>query len=486
MATNWCYQSSRPLVFDPDAPSSRPDIPAHLEPADLTGSDAASIGSATVPLLKPRCLGDPDTASDRSGTDRPQMTTNQAESMDGVHKQVLVERANFLKKTDYLHGWRMGITLCAATASTVFMINLVLTVWALSRYGFKKGGIGTIQEGSCKMTKRLSLWLHLIINILSTLLLGASNYTMQCLASPTREEVDRAHRQNKWLDIGVPSIRNLTRISSDRKILWWLLVISGVPLHLLYNSVVFSTISFQVYSVYVASPDLVSQKALNWSGAVEAYGNEVLAPGYLRNISTWEQLDNAACIRAYAQPFVSARGDIVAISSTMNGSALIEISEPQDLGSDTYNWLCSSNPPLDDKTCDVDHTLKNALSWALCDESNSNSWPIQYCLSQPVSERCQVHFSIIIVGVVMVCNFLKTLCMLLALRRQRLRPLVTLGDAIEEFLVKPDKTTRLACLSGSKGFIRGRWRDAPSKWERNGHHWFSNLSMQRWLVCNVL
>ena len=483
MTTNWCCHSSEPLSFDSDAPSSRSDIPAHLEPADLTGSEVASIQSATVPLLEPRDSGDPDQASDRSGTDRSPMATNQADSTDGVHKHVSVERAGFLKKSKYLHGWRMGITLCVATAITVFMINLILTIWALSRYGSKRGGIGTIHEGSCKTTRRLSLWLHLIINILSTLLLGASNYTMQCLASPTREEVDRAHRQNRWLDIGVPSIRNLNSISPHRKILWWLLVISGVPLHLLYNSVVFSTISFQMYNVYVGSPDLVSQKALNWSNAVETYGAEVVT---VANISTWQRLDNAACIRAYGQPYVSTRGDIVAISSNMNGSALIKISQSLGLGSEWYSWLCSSNPEWHDELCDVDYTLKNALSWALSDSSNSHSWPIQYCFSQPVSERCQLHFSIIIVGVVMVCNFLKALCMLLALRRQRLRPLVTLGDAIEEFLITSDRTTRLACLSGRRNFSRGRWGEAPSKWEREGHHWFSNLSPQRWLVCNIL
>ena len=483
MATNWCCQSSEPLSLDPDAPSSRPDIPAHLEPADLTGSDVASIQSATVPLLEPRDSGYPNSASDRSGTDRSPMATNRAESTDGVHKQVSVERAGFLKKSKYLHGWRMGITLCVATAITVFMINLILTIWAISRYGLKGGGIGTIHEGSCKTTRRLSLWLHLIINVLSTLLLGASNFTMQCLASPTREEVDRAHRQNRWLDIGVPSIRNLNSISPHRKTLWWLLVISGVPLHLLYNSVVFSTVSFQMYNLYVGSPDLVSQKALNWSNAVETYGYEVLTLG---NISTWQRLDNAACIRAYGQPYVSARGDIVAISTTMNSSALIEISRPTGPGSESYSWLCSSNPERHDVLCDVDYTLKNALSWALSDSSNSHSWPIQYCFSQPLSERCQVHFSIIIVGVVMVCNFLKALCMLLALRRQSLRPLVTLGDAIEEFLIKPDWTTRLACLSGKRDFSREPWGEAPSKWEREGHHWFSNLSPQRWLVCNIL
>ena len=488
MATNLCDQISRPRVFDLDAPSSQPDIPAHLEPADLTGSDFASIQSATVPLLEPRDLGDPDSASDRSGTDRSPMATNQAESTDGVHKHVSLNKANFLKKSQHLHGWRMGITLCVATAVTVFMIKLSLTIWGLSRYSLRDGGIGTIQEGSCKTARRLSLWLHLIINVLSTLLLGASNYTMQCLASPTREEVDRAHSQNRWLDIGVPSIRNLTRIPSHRKVLWWFLVISGVPLHLLYNSVVFSTISFQMYSVSVASPDLVSQKAFNWPGAVETWENEVLSPEHLRNISSWQQLDNAACIRAYAQPYVSAYGDIVAISSFVNGSALIKVGGSQEIGSYSYAWLCSrsSNPTYSYAGCDVGHTLKNALSWTLSDNSNSHFWPIQYCLCQPVSERCQVHFSIIIVGVVMACNFLKALCMLLALRRQSSRPLVTLGDAIEEFLMKPDRTTRLACLSGKESFKRRQWRDAPSKWERKGHRWFSNLSVQRWLVCNVL
>ena len=97
-----------------------------------------------------------------------------------------------------------------------------------------------------------------------------------------------------------------------------------------------------------------------------------------------------------------------------------------------------------------------------------------------------VHFSIVIMGVVMACNFLKALCMLLALRQQKSRPLVTLGDAIEEFLVRPDKTTRLACLSNKNSFSGERWRDPPSKWEEKGHRWFSSLSTQRWVICSVL
>ncbi|KAF1945579.1 hypothetical protein EJ02DRAFT_338180, partial [Clathrospora elynae] len=55
--------------------------------------------------------------------------------------------------------------------------------------------------------------LHLIINVFSTMVLAASNYTMQILHSPTREEIDSAHSRGQWLNIGLLSIRNLPYIS---------------------------------------------------------------------------------------------------------------------------------------------------------------------------------------------------------------------------------------------------------------------------------
>lgn len=39
--------------------------------------------------------------------------------------------------------------------------------------------------------------MHIIINILSTALLAASNYVMQCLSAPTRPDVNEAHTQRK-------------------------------------------------------------------------------------------------------------------------------------------------------------------------------------------------------------------------------------------------------------------------------------------------
>jgi hypothetical protein len=56
---------------------------------------------------------------------------------------------------------------------------------------------------------------------------------MQIISSPTREEVDEAHRRHDWLDIGIPSVRNVRRISWTRIAMWWTLGLSSVPLHLM-------------------------------------------------------------------------------------------------------------------------------------------------------------------------------------------------------------------------------------------------------------
>ncbi len=65
--------------------------------------------------------------------------------------------------------------------------------------------INDIFQGDCSRTEIISAGLHVIINVLSTLLLGASNMCMQLLAAPTRSEIDKAYKDFVWLDIGVPS-----------------------------------------------------------------------------------------------------------------------------------------------------------------------------------------------------------------------------------------------------------------------------------------
>ncbi|EPE31687.1 hypothetical protein GLAREA_12443 [Glarea lozoyensis ATCC 20868] len=160
-------------------------------------------------------------------------------------------------------GWRGGIAAACAIAGTVLTLNIVFCIYggAVSKSGMK---IGSLYEGDCDTVTRADSALHIAINIMATLLLGASNYTMQCISSPTRREIDRAHARGKYLDIGIPSIRNL---SGRRKhILFWLLVVSSVPLHFLWNSAVFTTTQEIDYKVAVVTPSfLESNNPINCS-----------------------------------------------------------------------------------------------------------------------------------------------------------------------------------------------------------------------------
>jgi len=146
--------------------------------------------------------------------------------------------SSLLWMPDWYTGWHTGVLACAVSVVVVLLINVSLTIYAATNPEYKmERGIGTLYSGSCDKSRTIGLWLHLVINVLSTLLLSGSNYTQQCLAAPTRSEIDAAHARRRWMDIGVPSVRNLFRIKPERTFLWVAIGITSIPLHLLYVSI---------------------------------------------------------------------------------------------------------------------------------------------------------------------------------------------------------------------------------------------------------
>ena len=148
--------------------------------------------------------------------------------------------------------WRVGMMACAVAAMISLLLNVGVIIGIAIKFGMPNG-IGTLFHGSCKKVESFNFWIHLGINALSTILLGGlklilvtdqvtialikntgSNYCMQCLSAPTRKEVDAAHAKGKWLDIGVPSVRNLTNIAKLRVVMWLSLGLTSLPLHLMW------------------------------------------------------------------------------------------------------------------------------------------------------------------------------------------------------------------------------------------------------------
>ena len=80
-----------------------------------------------------------------------------------------------IKRGRRISGWRTGVAYAIVLITVVLLINLSFLIWAVASRG-PSLGISTLQRGSCETSTKINTWIHLVINILSTGMLGASNY----------------------------------------------------------------------------------------------------------------------------------------------------------------------------------------------------------------------------------------------------------------------------------------------------------------------
>ena len=255
---------------------------------------------------------------------------------DGTSVQPLRKRRSRFKS------WKIGVMAAAAMTTIVMLVNSILTIWASAAFGLEDG-IGTAYEGACDVISAWSFWLHILINALSSALLSASNYTMQCATAPTRRECDLAHARGDWLDIGVPSVRNLFRISWQRRIMWLLLAVSSTPIHLLYNSAVFKTLDNNIYDTFlvdgtflesdfdVPSADILANASDSYyrgGGAGLFHAISMVHENYTTNYSSFENLTSASCIRTYATYYVSGHGNVILVADDPDTELVPTVLDP--------------------------------------------------------------------------------------------------------------------------------------------------------------
>ncbi|KIX02466.1 uncharacterized protein Z518_08407 [Rhinocladiella mackenziei CBS 650.93] len=413
-------------------------------------------------------------------------------------------------------GWRRGFPVAICAVVIVLVINIAFGIWALI-HGHMHSGVGTLSEGQCSRISDYSLYIHLLINVLSTALLGASNYAMQCLAAPDRGEVDKAHARGDWLDIGIPSLRNLARIDKKRVKLLIVLGISSVPLHLLYNSVIFKVISANGYAVAVVTHGFESGAAFNSTRPNDLYvlpsnqNGTFSNPSFQSlpsdypftqlqdNVSGLDRLSNADCMDAYRNSILTNRRNLFVITAnnTYNDGSLVTWTEshPYDRDRpafDPLGWICIFLPKYnglhfsDQPRCNVQDVIGEAGTWSIAD------YPVDYCLSQPVEERCQMQFSLAILIVVICCNLAKGVAMLLATRMLSDRNLMTVGDAVASFLDAEDGTTHGLCLMSrddipaNLSHYRTSRLHRPAVYKARRRFFFHSASPARWVIFAIL
>ncbi|KAK3360958.1 hypothetical protein B0T24DRAFT_643184 [Lasiosphaeria ovina] len=417
-------------------------------------------------------------------------------------------------------GWRFSLLSGAVLAVGVLLVNIGVLLWAVTQPTAVGDGDGRriLFDGSCDKAKNINTALHVLINVLSSLLLGASNYGMQCLSAPTRTEVDRAHARGASLEIGIPSTRNIGSISSKRLLLWLLLALSSLPLHFLYNSVVFSSLSARNYRVLAADESFTSADyAFEADGRYDNMDNYIIGGGGFykfnatRDVVDFElrslqrlaatgglqNLTNGECIDAYGTPFLTSRSDVVVVVGQLGDdnpslagydATMPPLMTPCQAGVNAdddnhhaFSWMC----PRDTCRLPCSDQLRsfrtNAASWEL---PMAGSHLVTYCLSKTEEEHCRLNFSVLFAAIVVAANALKATVLVFTLLNPPDEPLLVLGDAISSFLVRPDPYTTGMSLATSRT-ARPSWRRtllAPTLWNPVRKRWRSAARLSQWIV----
>ncbi|KAF2822656.1 hypothetical protein CC86DRAFT_241953, partial [Ophiobolus disseminans] len=385
--------------------------------------------------------------------------------------------------------WRFGIITGAVCSFLVFVLNLSLTIWAVSTHAVRDGQT-IVFEGSCMTSKQLNVMIHLVVNILGTILLGASNYCMQCLSAPTRLEVDKAHANMTWLDIGVPSFRYLTRISRKRSILWVCVALSSMPLHLFYNSVLYASVAANEYQAFV-----LSDKMIHWNSTIDVPQRFPGAKPFVDDARAGrlKNLTRAECIKAYGHTFEASHGSVLLIVN-FETESLDYVWYNIDLtirpGCDKSGWVCGGNSTA----------CSGCTRQEITNFKNQNGWivgnnRVEYCLSQRTEEKCKIHLNVAIAVLVTTTNMLKVLLFTFIAWRIREDPLMTVGDAVASFMERPDPTTEGMCLMSRADFENDDelWQrgTGPRFYYSKPKRWFKAASKKRWtsiilLYCSAL
>ena len=306
---------------------------------------------------------------------------------------------------------------------------------------------------------------------------------MQCLVAPSRKEVDIAHSKGIGLDIGVPSVRNLRHISRCRVFLWLALGLSTLPLHLLWNSAIFSTLQNNNYIIVGASTYVLQDYAFdclqNVADADTPYQDTICdlyytARGSTEPMFSLQRLELTDCITQYATNIQAKWSNLVVVFDSADLNLFCDVKPIPLQTSQLFAWEtngrfwsrgyeCNAGNGAIEPT--LNHTdqyfvQKNlSQAWQIVESDDcvfplcqKHSYLINHCLATKTSELCKLGFSLSILIVVALSNTIKLVAMICTLKIVRAENLITLGDAVASFLQVLDKSTARHCMKHKEFF----------------------------------
>ncbi|KAI6374636.1 hypothetical protein MCOR25_003101 [Pyricularia grisea] len=372
-------------------------------------------------------------------------------------------------------GWRAGVSVNLLIAFIIFAGSLSCFLVALAGSSSAKELLtneANIFNGSCGEASSVSYGLHALVNVLGLVGIAGANYVFQVLTSPTRAEVDAAHAKKQWLDIGIPSVRNLGRIAPMRSVMALVLVLVAVTSQVIYNSLIFTSQAGVGYNlVYVTESFLTgapfSNATSNNTGRLGRL--DILSLQDLANRNQLVNMTTSECISRFSGNFETEFSDALFVTRL----------------NDQSNSLVQTASPASSVKFAVNPVAAKAVT---ADSTPIKSDSIMFCLAKREtsdSQSCSVALNGSLLMVVVLLNLLTMVVTALVLFRTSKvsKPLVTLGDSLSSFLQVPDETTQDSCLMSKKDVLQKRWGLREIKyWVPAAQYWFQSASLTRWVI----
>jgi len=280
--------------------------------------------------------------------------------------------------------------------------------------------------------------------------------------------------------------------------LWFVLFATSIPIHMLYNSVIYSSTAMTDCAAFLVTPDFVTGGPWNQTVLELADGHTPPARlgnntnidlyGIISNVqikainNSLQKLSDYDCYQGFvgSQDFPYHWSDVLVVTNlTRTNSFIMGFVNPA-ASLDYSNWIC--NATQNNYTCD--DLVQPGGIWQVPDVPNCSpdelvvepcydtSTPkVAYCLAEPFTAQCKLNASPLLLLVVIVFNIIKLSCLLWISSWSNFDPLVTTGDAISSFLKDPDCTIeRLGpisitqvCKSRKMGILYGGiWKEGHS------------------------
>ncbi|KAF5589176.1 hypothetical protein FPANT_6391 [Fusarium pseudoanthophilum] len=374
-----------------------------------------------------------------------------------------------------LSGWRktaLYLTILA-TILTIFLVTaLVISLHVVNGGGASIFGETAILSGSCDKISRANLWIHLAINIIGTGVLGSSNFFMQVLVAPTRQDVDRAHTLKRWVEIGVHSLHNFRFISKRRIFLWALFSLTSIPLHLVFNGSILESKATNGFLAIMVSEDFLDGARFTLPSVTTTSNYTYLVNGEstpnrtIRSIKSslneesWERLEFQDCMRRYndLEVLMLNHRHVIMVMSNQNNTpssqwtrenvvkvnnGWYDFDEPNSLWfAGRYNRLRDSRGLITNST---DNNTVPGYYMQLDPDTgvihmNETEYKpafqtmrVDYCLSERFDAPCRLSIANPLLLIVCIISWSTE------------DPLMTVGDAISSFIAKPDTCTKRMC-----------------------------------------